>query len=311
MGYHPRIESSELANFCTTRSRNSELWFINNDKLEDSILGYTAKYCERYEVILYALSIEGNHLHTLSKFPKANRAHFLRDLNSSVARAVTRHAPTYQGGRFWARRYSNEFVPGNDDIEKQFFYTVLQPVQDGLVDKISDYPGYNCFSDAVNGVARKYTVVNWGAYNNAKRFNPMVNILDFTETVALKYQRLPGYEDMPQVEYRKMMLEKLEKYRHKVLLERNKPALGAEELEKKIPGAKPRYTKTSNRKSHRPRILCVCLDRKRHYEAWYFDIYYRYKLASKAYLAGDLSAIFPEGTYRPVLYVSAGSSIAA
>jgi hypothetical protein len=82
MGYHPRIESSELTNFCTTRSRNSELWFINNDKLEESILGYTAKYCERYEVTLYALSVEGNHLHTLSKFPKANRSHFLRDLNS-------------------------------------------------------------------------------------------------------------------------------------------------------------------------------------------------------------------------------------
>jgi REP element-mobilizing transposase RayT len=262
MGYHPRIESRELTNFCTTRSRNSELWFINNDQLEESILGYTAKYCERYEVTLYALSVEGNHLHSLAKFPKANRAHFLRDLNSSVARAVTRHAPTYSGGRFWARRYSNEFVPGKDDIEKQFFYTVLQPVQDGLVDKISDYPGYNCFSDAVNGVSRKYTVVNWGAYNNAKRWNRMVNIVDFTETVTLKYQRLPGYEDMPRAEYRKMMLAKLEKYRHEVLLKRGKPALGAEELEKKIPGAKPRYTKTSTRKSHRPRILCVCLDRK-------------------------------------------------
>jgi REP element-mobilizing transposase RayT len=74
MGYHPRIESSELTNFCTTRSRNSELWFIKNNKLEESILGYTAKYCERYEVTLYALSVEGNHLHTLVKFPKANRA---------------------------------------------------------------------------------------------------------------------------------------------------------------------------------------------------------------------------------------------
>ena len=37
MGYHPRIESKDKANFLTTRSLQSRLWFVNNEALEDKI----------------------------------------------------------------------------------------------------------------------------------------------------------------------------------------------------------------------------------------------------------------------------------
>ena len=47
------------------------------------------------------------------------------------------------------------------DIEEQFFYTVLQPVQDGLVPNINEYPGYNCFEDAIQGKERVFKVINW------------------------------------------------------------------------------------------------------------------------------------------------------
>ena len=158
MGYHPRIESKTLCSFLTTRSRNSELWFVNNAALEEAILAFTARSSERYNVKLYALAIEGNHKQMLAKFPDGNRSNFMRDLNSSVARAIPRYTKEYPGGRFWGRRYSQEFVPGDEDIESRFFYTVLQPVQDGLVSKISEYPGYNCFHDAIYGIKRKFKV---------------------------------------------------------------------------------------------------------------------------------------------------------
>lgn len=35
---------------------------MNNQRLERTILGYVAKFAERYSVKLYALSIEGNHI---------------------------------------------------------------------------------------------------------------------------------------------------------------------------------------------------------------------------------------------------------
>jgi hypothetical protein len=40
MPYHPRIECKHVASFQTTRTRGSKLWLVNNDELEEAILGY-------------------------------------------------------------------------------------------------------------------------------------------------------------------------------------------------------------------------------------------------------------------------------
>jgi len=302
MVYHPRIESSEYASFLTTRVRNSELWFVNNQKLEEAILGFAAKYSKRYTVKLYALSVEGNHVQGPAHFPEENRAAFMRDLNSSIARAVPRYAANYPGGRLWGRRYSSEFLPGEEDIEEYFFYTVLQPVQDGLVEKISDYPGYNCFHDAVNGIRRKFKVIRWFEYNEARRFGAKVSIKGFTDTVELSYERLPGYEHLSQKEYSKLMHTKLEERRIEIVRERSSRGVGfagKEALLRTRPGSSPKRTKRSSVMSHRPRVLSVCHKRRAECRAWYFSIYFDYLEASKRYREGELLVDFPPGTYKP------------
>lgn len=301
MGYHPRIETTNVANLTTVRSRNSELWLVNNRALENAILGYVAKYSNRYKVTLYAFASEGNHLHGTALFPEANRAHFMRDLNSSVARAVARHVPTYPGGRLWARRYSAEYLPEGADVEAKFFYTVLQPVQDGLVDKLSEYPGYNCFHAAACGIVETYKVINWGKYNDARRWRE-VKPEDFEEEFELRYARLPGCEGMSPGEYRSLMYRKLEEYRQKVLEKRATQAAGADALAGVVPGARPHQTKTSTRLSHRPRVLSQNPKTRTQAMAWYFTCYADYHRASARYRAGELSVEFPKGTYKPPIF---------
>lgn len=302
MSYHPRIETAKFGSFLTTRSRNSELWFINNRPLEKAILGYAAKYAQVHEVKLYALAIEGNHIQGTADFPLCNRAHFMRDFNSMTARAVPRYVPTYPGGSFWARRYSSEILPADEDIERQFFYTVLQPVQDGLAERISDYDGYNCFHDAIWGITRTYKVVRWGEYHAKRRYNKNISIADFTDVFKLKYERLPGYEHLSQKEYAHLMQKKLELIRQEIVAERRKAGLGfatKEQLRKIRPGAKPRKTKTSTRESHRPRVLCSCDWLRQQTLEWYFGLYAWYKDASRQYRSGRLDVEFPEGMYKP------------
>jgi REP element-mobilizing transposase RayT len=302
MGYHPRIETDKFANFLTTRSRNSELWFINNSDLEEAILGYTARCAQRYSVKLYAIAIEGNHIQATAHFPTPDRANFMRDLNSCVARAVSRCTPEYPGGRFWARRYSNEFLPGEADIERLFIYNVLQPVQDGLVEKISDYPGYSCLHDAAWGIKRKYKVVRWAEFNAARRRGKKVSIKDFKDEVTLEYARLPGYEHLSQKEYALLILAKVEARRVQIVAERRSLGLGfagrAALLAKKR-GSRPYRTKTSTRESKRPRIISVCRNRREAAEAWYFAIYFEHRSASKRYRQGEPGIKFPSGTYPP------------
>ena len=308
MGYHPRIECDKIASFQTTRSRCSELWFVNNRQLEHEILGYAAKYSERYKVKLYALSVEGNHIQFPALFPKANRAHFMRDFNSSVARAVPRYQTKHPGGRFWARRYSAEYLPGPEDIEEQFFYTVLQPVQDSLVDDISQYPGYNCFEDAISGTVRTYPVVNWKKYNDARRWDEHVPVEDFVEYHELRYRRLPGYENLSKAKYMKLMREKLRERTANILEARKvggKKAVGPRALKKIVPGTLPKHTETSGRYDHRPRVLSKDKERRQAGTEWYFSIYFEYREASEKYRAGDLKVGFPPGTYMPPLFTVA------
>jgi hypothetical protein len=306
MPYHPRIECKDVGSFLTTRTRNSALWFANNPELEEAILGYAGRYTTNYEVKLYALAIEGNHIQKAASFPRANRAHYMRAFNSSVARAVPRYQSEYPGGPLWSRRYSAEYLVGDPDIEDRFFYTVLQPVNDGLVDDIRDYPGYNCFEDAITGTARQFKVVNWKQYNDARRWNPAVPIERFTELCTLKYDRLPGYENLSQEEYADMMRAKLKVHTAQVLEARNgKPSLGAKRLKQIKPGSLPKNTKTSGPNDHRPRVLSKDPKRRSTGEAWYFSIYTSYQDSSQRYRSGETDVEFPKGTYKPPLFTVA------
>jgi hypothetical protein len=306
MANHPRVESRVNASFVTTRCRNSELWFANNRPVEKAALGYAAKFKERYGVKLYALALEGSHIQAPAHFPNANRKDFMRDFNSCVADSVKRLTPNYPGGSLFGRRYSGELLPDHpEDIEKMFFYTVLQPVHDGLVERISDYPFYNCFSDAVKGIERQCEVMNWTAYNAKRRYNPDVRKIDFIEIVTLKYDRLPGYESLSQKDYSKLMHDKLEVERVKAIQKRIEAGklgvVGREALLKVIPGTPAKNPKKSTRESNRPRVLSACLDRWQEMMDWYFSMYNAYKYASKLFREGNLTVRFPDGMYPPYL----------
>jgi hypothetical protein len=306
MSYHPRIECSHVASFQTIRSCKSELWLINNQDLEKAILGYAARYTNRYNVKLYAIAIEGNHIHNAALFPEANRAHFMRDFNSSVARAVPRYQANYPGGRFWERRYSAEYIIDAAGVEARFFYTVLQTVNDGLVDDITDYPGYNCFEDAITGKERTYKVVRWKEYNDARRWGREVSIDDFTDLYTLKYERLPGYEHLSQRVYAATMRSKLREHTAAILKARQgKPAAGPELIKKTTPGARPRRTKKSGPDDRRPRTYAGDPALRAAGDAWYFKTYFEYKACSKRYRAGELNVQFPPGTYKPPIFTVA------
>lgn len=303
MGTHPRFYRPDLGVFHTSRTRNCELWFVNNPSLEQAILAQAARCKDRYGAKLYALAIEGDHIQMPLKFPEGNQSNFMRDFNSYVANAVTRLVENYPGGGLFARRFSSEFLPTDKDIEKQFFYTVLQPVQDGLVERISDFPGYNCFHDAVWGLTRTFRIVNWTRYNNEKRWKKNIRIQDYEEEFVLQYDRLPGYEHLSQKEYAALMGKKLEEHRVAAIKKREAEGkfgfAGKEFLKSIIPGTPARNPKVSTRKSFRPRVISVNADRREEIEAWYFETFFEYKKASLRYRLGDFHAEFPPGTNKP------------
>ena len=151
-----RVESSEMVQLITFRTINSALWFVNNRLLEERILGFLAKYSNKYFVKLHGFCIMGSHIHLLASFPKGNRLAFCRDFGARTAESVRMFVPRFLGGPLFERRYSLQFLPLAEDVSKYFFYLALQAVESGLSERISEYPGYNSFHDARCGIERSY-----------------------------------------------------------------------------------------------------------------------------------------------------------
>jgi REP element-mobilizing transposase RayT len=305
MPHHPRIETKDYAAFTTTRTKHSELWFINNKPFEEKILAFIAKYSEEYHVKLYALAIEGSHIHHFGDYPEENCSAFHQALNSMIARIAPQYCVKYHNYKFWERRYSKELIPHHhDDLIAKFLYTVLQPVQDGLIERISDYPGYTCLSDAIKGIDRKFELVNWTSYNRALRTNEKESIQDHTEEYTLKFHRIPGLEHLSDKEYQKHMFKKVEERRLELVNERREEGLGfvgKENLKNTELGTSARSPKKSTRYSFRPRVDSVCPERKQEAKNFYFRMYDLFKKASAKYRKGYLNVEFPPGMYRPHL----------
>ncbi len=266
------------------------------------MLGYLAKYCEKYKTKLYAFVFQGNHYHHVSVFPECNRAPFQRDFNSRFAATVKALAPSFPGGALFERRYSSEALPYPEDIEENFFYSALQPIRAGLVERLEDYPAYNSFYDAIWGKEKTFQVFRKGEFNEFKRFNSELKKEDFIDEFVLSYARLPGYEHLSQKEYATTMEQKFEQRRRKIVEEfkaKGHRFLKRTQLENAIPGSLPKTTKRSQRTSRRPLVLSKRVSTIKMYLNQYFPTYWEYKVASERYLAGEKKILFPSGTYPP------------
>lgn len=306
MAQYLSIESGNAVHI-VTRTQNSRLWFVKNPQLDYAIRAQIAKWAEKYKVKVHSFKLMGNHYHLIAVFPFHNKALFVQALNSSIARMTGELVTSFEVGRLWGRRASCQILPNNEDIEHYFFYCALNAVSSGLVTRISDDELYNSFSDAISGRSQTYRIFRKNAYNNARRSNPRVARKDFYETYTLKYERLPGYEDLSQEEYKARMLAELERRRLLAIKARQDQGLGfasAQQRKSLRAGARPVRTKTNTTGGKRPFCLSLCARTRRQVMEWYYAIRDAYRIASERFRSGDLSVEFPPGTYRPVSYTA-------
>ena len=156
-------------------------------------------------------------------------------------------------------------------------------------------PGITAFTMRYGAKRGDANTFRWEDYNRAKRRNKNVSIAEFTDYYELKYERLPGYEHLTQKEYARLMNEKLEKRRARIVNARKaagKGFVGRTALMALKPGKRAKNPKKSQRNSHRPRILSKDPGRRKDGLAWYFDKYRRYKKASKKFRLGEVEVEF-------------------
>lgn len=296
------IENEAHISFITTRTAGSRLWFLHNKFLEERILGCLAKYQNIYKVTIYAFILMGNHYHLIAKFPEKNRALFMRDFNSMVARLVGRYVQTHGRRSLWARRYAHQVLLNPEDVHHWFFYTALNPVSSGIVPHIKSYTAYNSFFDAATQNSRIYKWIDWSKFISKKSYNTNVVEDDFSTPYTLTYSKLPGYEETSINEYQKLLNNEVALREQRIREEREikkQGFLGTARLHAQKLGTCPKETKTSGRYSIRPLALSLCQESRRLFLEGYFALKAMFTDASYRFRNGDFSITFPQGTYPP------------
>jgi hypothetical protein len=228
---------------------------------------------------------------------------FYRDLGARTAEAVKKHVPSFGTGAVFEKRPSEQAI--TDDMEShldRLMYTILQPIQAGLCKNLSDYPGFNSYKYIISGKPLEVEFFNRAEYRKAKKRNKDLDPTDFIEYHEIKFEKIPGCEDMSQKQYSRLIQDEYKKRRETIIneLEANGhiwPSINSLRSTKTTDCAKS--PKRSTRESKRPLVLSLCMERRAAFLNYYFSILLAFKKASSTYLSGNRNAEFPEGTCIP------------
>lgn len=303
MGNPLKFEDSDTTFLITTRTMNSRMWFLNNTRLQQKILAYLARCQETYGAILYAFVLMANHYHLIARFPRCNKAAFMRDFNSLVAKLVASEVANFPGGRLWARRYSDQVLPRDFDITHWFLYVVLNPLTSKVCTRMSEFTGYSSLADCMGGRSLKFKVFERWKYNEARRYRENVAADGFVREYRLVFSKLPEFQHLTISEYRARIKEKIEKREEEILHRTLARPANHSDFEARQPevGARPLKTKVDRRYYGRPLVLSLCSRARHEFLEFYFKLRERYRTASRALRHGENEVYFPRGTYRPIV----------
>lgn len=132
-----RIEFAGALYHITSRGNERKAIYFDDADFEKflSILG---KVCERYNWMVYAYCLMGNHYHLLLETPEANLSMGMRQLNGTFTQAINRK---YQRvGHLFQGRFKAILVDKDAYLLELSRYVVLNPVRANMVQSLDDWP---------------------------------------------------------------------------------------------------------------------------------------------------------------------------
>jgi len=119
-------------------------------RLNDILVGTLGRAQRRYEITLSAFCALSNHLLLVVDSPR-EVADFMRYTKSKLAREVNRLAGWR--GPVFDRRYEMTVVTDEDAAQiERLKYVLSQSVKEGLVERVSQWPGIHCAEALINGL---------------------------------------------------------------------------------------------------------------------------------------------------------------
>ena len=273
-------------------------------------------------VEVYAFVVMSNHLHIVVQTPRKNLAKFMRHVKAFITQRVNQI--TGRRGDMWWRRYDAQPALCVASTCERIGYTIGNPVSANLVAHPEDWPSLNLaygFADA--SLARvkalddrdelTFEYFNATAWHDA-RMKDKVDLSKYFKTRVLVLKPLPEFAHLSRSEYKRAVHAwvklSIERQQSKAKTEpltlselvdgREMPAHGRPLGTRKIIEKKFDEVPERTKRSKRPYAFGT-REAVGEYAATMSDVEESYTLASRDFRDGNRDAVFPSGTYPPLL----------
>ncbi len=216
--------------------------------------------------------------------------------------------------RMW-QRYESTALVGEDSELRAFEYILSQGAKEHLVASPLEWPGVHCARDLERGKKREGTWFDGTAYGkavHAQRANVKprpVRKADYRQTYLVALDRLPAFAGVSGEEYRQLVQGLVSRIEKTAASERKVTG-------KKVLGRRAVLRVSRERRSKLPpqpwyegrRRMVVWADRFREatqaYLQRYWEFQKEFRIASQLFCAGDITAPFPRGAFRPSVLIT-------
>ncbi len=297
MGRPVRLYIQDGTYFVTARVTQQRMLLRPSTSTNELVGGVLAKAVSRFPVQLYGFVFTSNHVHLLLRASDGCLSAFMQFLLGNLARKVGRVVDWR--GTFWERRFSAEPVLDDEATENRLKYILAHGVKEGLVRRVTDWPGLSCVHQLLGDSRRAFTWFHWALRWQRRRLRTdALGLFDeaLAEDVELQLSAIPSWAGLSAQERRRRaeaLIEEIETEGR----QQHRNVRGVRHVRAQPPQRRPR------RASHSPRPLCHASTR----DAWwswlcqYKAFRYAYQLASRRYREGEADVVFPPLSFRPPL----------
>lgn len=272
-------------------------------RLNEIFLGVLGKAQETYAMTICAAVVLSNHYHLLLR-PQDGKhlADFMCFLKTNLSKEIgkrLRNWPT----QFFDQRYHTTTVSDEEAAQVQVLrYILSHGVKENLVDRVRDWPGVHSAQSLINGVPLLGRWYDRSAESAAVQGQGacVADSGDFASQQTVTFSPIPCWQHLPDTTWRRYVAEMVDEIDCQAAAERDaqgKTSLGVAKIlaqdpyhcPDEIPQSPLPTFHTASRKAFDAMV-----------EIWR-QVVQAYRAASEKLRSGDLSAVFPEGTFPPSL----------
>ena len=289
----------------TCRTLHSRFLLRPSPALNDIVVGVLARAQRKYPIRICAFFFVSNHFHLTLDVDNARQlSSFMRYLNSNLARELGRLVDWRD--KVWARRYQAIVISNEEEAQiARLRYVLAHGVKEGLVEKVSVWPGVHCARALFEGAPVEGYWFDRSQEYAARRRREDFGRLRYATAETLTLSPLPCWKDLPVETQRRLAANLVAEIESEAAAQRERSGsqvLGVAAIRRQQPHSRPKRSK----KSPAPLFHAMSKAVRREFYEGYAWFVAAYREAAEKLRAGNRAVSFPTGSFPPPLPFVAG-----